>query len=474
MGALDTRSLLLIAGQLYIVMPLVVLAVLYGRHPRAQVLVWCFSGVCMGLAATLHGLRDTPLDWLLLPAANTLMYCAVLLKVPVLRAELGVAPRWGLFGSLVGMAALLFAGLFASGASVVVRVGFSGSIQSVGALWVAWLAWRLAQRIDSVGVRLIALGYGLFGALFMLRVVRVLLGMSDGLAVSPEPDFLGLLIAAMLAALGGNIGYLGMALDLARRRDADQREALVRLNDQRQALESAARTRDAVRHERYRSAQVLAHEVRQPLHNAAVVLQAALAALRSAAPVDESVRAVARAQSVLRRVTASLDNTVAAASLLTSEAQALRQEVELAVLVQLCVDDLPPDLRSRVRVEHLADVRSAALDLGLMRLALRNLLINATLYAPPDSEVLVRLLDSEQPLGLVIEVIDEGPGLPQPVAASLEAQDSNPQTTVSPTHGLGLGIVQRVMRLHGGTLAWRPQQPRGSVMRMLLPQALPD
>jgi signal transduction histidine kinase len=265
-----------------------------------------------------------------------------------------------------------------------------------------------------------------------------------------------------------------MALDLVRRRDADQRDALARLHDQRQALESAAQARDAVRHERYRSAQVLAHEVRQPLHNASVALQAALAALRGGAPVDESVRAVARAQGVLRRVTASLDNTVAAASLLTREAHAMRQEVELAVLVQLCVDDLPPDLRARVRVAHLADVRSAALDLGLMRLALRNLLINAALYAPPDTEVLVRLLDSEHPLGLVIEVVDEGPGLPPPVAAGLEAMDSNPQTTVSPTHGLGLGIVQRVMRLHGGALAWRPNQPRGSVMRMLLPQAMPD
>ena len=73
-----------------------------------------------------------------------------------------------------------------------------------------------------------------------------------------------------------------------------------------------------------------------------------------------------------------------------------------------------------------------------MRLALRNLLINATLYAPPGSPVLLRLLDSEDPLGLAIEVADQGPGLPPAVHQSLlEAQATRSAGTPSNCRGSG-------------------------------------
>ncbi|MEN9631172.1 MAG: hypothetical protein RJA10_4400, partial [Pseudomonadota bacterium] len=105
----------------------------------------------------------------------------------------------------------------------------------------------------------------------------------------------------------------------------------------------------------------------------------------------------------------------------------------------------------------------------------RNLLINATLYAPGDSPVLLRLLDSDEPLALVLEVADQGPGLPDDVRAALVDPDTSPPLqSVAPGHGLGLHIVQRVAVLHGGRLTWQPNVPGGSVFRLVLPQAMPD
>jgi anti-sigma regulatory factor (Ser/Thr protein kinase) len=51
------------------------------------------------------------------------------------------------------------------------------------------------------------------------------------------------------------------------------------------------------------------------------------------------------------------------------------------------------------------------MDLGLMRLALRNLLLNAVQHSPPGTPVVVRIADSDQPLALLIDVVDQGRAL---------------------------------------------------------------
>jgi signal transduction histidine kinase len=471
----DPRPLLLAAGLLYIAMPLAVLVLLYERHSRPRLLAWCLGGVAMGIAACLFALRGEVPDWVSYPLANLFVFASVVIKVPVLQRERGLPAAPGVAVVLWLLASGLYSATWAAGWSVEARFSTTAVIQIVGTALVAWQADRLARELDSLGARLISLAYGSYSAMLVLRTVRVVAGWSDGQALSPEFDFLAVLAAALLAALCGNLGYLGVALDHARRHDLAQREALEELRDQQRQLELSAQARDAVRGERHRSSQVLAHEVRQPLHNAAVSLQAASAALSGRADVADAQRAMAQAQAVIRRVSASLDNTVAAASLLTSGDRLALHDVDLGMLVDLCLADLPPDARRRVRVEHRAELRSARLELNLMRLALRNLLINATLYTPPDSPVQLILQDCDELLALVIEVTDLGPGLPDAVQARLSAPDTAPpQPLVAPGHGLGLHIVQRVALLHGGRLDWRANTPTGSVFRLTLPQANPD
>ena len=471
----DPRSVLLVAGQMFIVMAMAVLAILFRRHARLNLLAWTAASMAMGLTACLLALRDTVPDWLSLPVANALVYAGFLLMAQVLRLERGLPSRWGQTLALWLLATGLFSVAWAMPWPSAQRLVLTGVLQIAGATLVALQAWRLALQTGSISARLIGLAYAAYAATMALRALRLALGLTDGLAVSPQPDFLAAVLAALLAALFGSVGYLGMALDRARQRDLAQREALEQLREAQRSQELSARARAAVRGERHRSSQVLAHEVRQPLHNAAVSLQVASAALEALPEAGEARRAVQQAQAVIRRVSASLDNTVAAATLLTSDDRLTRSDVDLEMLVGLCVGDLPPDARRRVQVDHRADVRSARMEPGLVRLALRNLLINATLYAPGESPVVLRLLDSDEPLALVLEVVDQGPGLPDDVRAALVDPDTSPPLqSVAPGHGLGLHIVQRVAALHGGSLAWQPNAPGGSVFRLVLPQATPD
>jgi len=474
MDLLDPRPILLAAGMLYIAMPMAVLMILFNRHDRLNAVVWCVASAGLGVAAVLLALRGLAPDWLSIPVANAAAYGAYFMRVPVLRRERGEAAQWGTWLTVWAATSAAITAAYLLGWDVRHRVGVNTLVHALGAALIAHHAWRLADQLGSVGVRLISIAYAGYGGLFVLRGGRMLAGLTDDIPISTQPDFLALTAAALLTSLCGNVGYLGMALDRARLKDEAQRRALDQLQAQRQALELAAREREAVMHERQRSSQVLAHEVRQPLHNAAVSLQAASAALAAGHAGPETAKAVAQAQAVLRRVSASLDNTVAAASLLTDERRLVRQAVELDMLMNLCVGDLPPDARARIHVSHEADARSASLEPGLGRLALRNLLINATLYSPPGSPVWLRVLDSEQPLGLAIEVADQGPGLPEPVRRSLDEPPSARAAIAASGHGLGLSIVRRVAERHQGRLTWQPNAPQGSVFRLLLPQDNPD
>jgi signal transduction histidine kinase len=108
-----------------------------------------------------------------------------------------------------------------------------------------------------------------------------------------------------------------------------------------------------------------------------------------------------------------------------------------------------------------------------MRLALRNLLSNALRYSPATSPVRVTISDSDDPLALVIEVADTGPGLAADALAHLfERHRARSAETTGP-HGMGLGlyIVRRVMELHGGQVELVRNGAFGATFRLVLAES---
>jgi signal transduction histidine kinase len=229
---------------------------------------------------------------------------------------------------------------------------------------------------------------------------------------------------------------------------------------------------DKLLRERSEMLSVLAHEVRQPLHNAAAALQGAKASLAQVGELGPG-HSLVRAQSVLARVLANIDNTLAVAALLASEGSLRREDTDIDTLVSLAIEDMPADQRHRIRIERLTPTRTAAMDLGLMRLALRNLIANALRYSPPDTTVTVRVADSDEPLALLIEVIDGGPGIAPELSPHLFERGVRGQHDAgSPGHGLGLYIVKRVMDLHGGQVQVFSKPAHGARMRLVIDQTV--
>jgi PAS domain S-box-containing protein len=224
--------------------------------------------------------------------------------------------------------------------------------------------------------------------------------------------------------------------------------------------------------ERTEMIDVLAHEVRQPLHNASAALESARCALDDidgAGPED----ALVRAQAVLLEVQRCLDNTLAVASLLARPGPIHLDDADVDTLISVAIADLPFSERSRIRVERETTTRTVLMDTSLMRLALRNLLSNAVRFSPPDASVRVRVADCDAPLALIIDVIDRGPGISQAMQARLfsrGARGCSPRAG----HGLGLYIVRQVMKLHGAQVELVDTGPQGSTFRLTIIQDAAD
>lgn len=224
--------------------------------------------------------------------------------------------------------------------------------------------------------------------------------------------------------------------------------------------------------------QLLSHEIRQPLNNASAAMQATMSAIADLqlSQTTPATKALLRAEHVLQQVIGTLDNTLAAGTILAAGGRAgASSDTDLPTLVNLVLHDIAADARPRIQVVWDAEARTVQLHPALMRLTIRNLLNNALNYAPADSPVLLRLADTDEPLALIIEVIDEGPGIPDSLRPRLfEKGTRGNEHRHRSGAGLGLFIVRSVVQLHQGTVQALPRQPNGTIMRIELPQGLDD
>jgi two-component system, OmpR family, osmolarity sensor histidine kinase EnvZ len=118
--------------------------------------------------------------------------------------------------------------------------------------------------------------------------------------------------------------------------------------------------------------------------------------------------------------------------------------------VELALDDVPPFRFARMAV----------------RRAICNLVDNALRYAAEPVEIELK----RAPRAALIDVRDRGPGIPPEEAerlkrpfTRLDAARSGPAGA-----GLGLAIVERVARAHGGSLELLPRPDGGLIARLTL------
>jgi len=242
-------------------------------------------------------------------------------------------------------------------------------------------------------------------------------------------------------------------------------EALKKTTREVEALNVILQKRNALKDNLF---SILAHDLRGPLGNSVMLMEALLDESGLAPDLRELVSVGHEAshqtynllENLLSWVRSQIDETpadgeplVVRATLDTVVDWLLPQGVRKGVSITV---DCPDGLSVR------ADVRS-------FETIIRNLVSNALKYSRPHSRIDVRAKVGE---GLEVEVEDHGLGIPADKVAYLfggKKQHSNPGTEGESGNGLGLMFCSDLAHSMGGHLEVESVEGQGSLFRLVLP-----
>jgi two-component system sensor histidine kinase BaeS len=210
----------------------------------------------------------------------------------------------------------------------------------------------------------------------------------------------------------------------------------------------------------------IAHELRTPV---AAIQGRVEGMLDGVYPRDESqVRRVLEQTQMLTRLIEDLRTSAhAEGATLALE----REPTNLAVVLEDVAGAFRAEAdAAQVRIEtRLAtDLPTIEVDPDRIRGVILNLLTNAARHSPPGEVITIGC--DRHATGVVIRVIDRGPGIPD---ADVERVfDRFYKGATSTGSGLGLTIAKSLVLAHGGTITAANGRQGGTIMTVLLPGQL--
>ena len=113
---------------------------------------------------------------------------------------------------------------------------------------------------------------------------------------------------------------------------------------------------------------------------------------------------------------------------------------------------------------------TAAVDPGLFRRAVQNLIVNALVHNPPETKVTISITEIQES-GIRISIRDNGVGMSEEEQSNLFSRYYRGTNTKEKPEGSGLGlaIAKQIVTLHGGDIAVKSKPGEGTEFLILLP-----
>ncbi len=231
-----------------------------------------------------------------------------------------------------------------------------------------------------------------------------------------------------------------------------QRDAMIRLQLQREQLTT-----------------FLVHDLRTPVGAISLRAQTILQDPTLSAESHDAARHIqAGARQALRLLLNLLDISKGEAGRLTAS----KTPTDLAGLVSDVLSGMAVQAEAAgVSLRMSGEVPTIAVDLGLVRRTVANLIDNAIHYAPIDSEVWVRLAAEDD--GVTIRVVDSGMGIaPERREAVFERfSPLGSDETAAGRSGLGLSFCKLAVEAHQGHI-WVEDVEVGTSLCVRLPRGI--
>lgn len=205
---------------------------------------------------------------------------------------------------------------------------------------------------------------------------------------------------------------------------------------------------------------ILSHDLRNHLTTA----QTRLSQVDRGVPYEEHAPQISRS---LDRIETTIANSLLY-SRLTVGKNLETEPLNLVDLSQAALETLDAQAHSEgITLELDAPRRIEAEVTPLLQHAVENLVANAIKFSPAGSQVTVRVAAHDGTARIQVE--DDGPGLPSERAEELFERFSRGEGEVEDGAGLGLAIVERLARIHDGTVNATSTPSGGTRIDLTLP-----
>ena len=154
-----------------------------------------------------------------------------------------------------------------------------------------------------------------------------------------------------------------------------------------------------------------------------------------------------------------------------NEAAVIIEAVKLSEIVEQCKDDLQVRMiQTSARVEVTADIDIEVDRIAFMRV-IANLVVNSINFARTDVPPVITIEGriDESLRQCVIYVSDNGRGIPESKFADVFFPFKRLDRRSVPGSGMGLTIVQQILRAHSGSIKVKRSSPEGTTFEIRLP-----
>lgn len=261
----------------------------------------------------------------------------------------------------------------------------------------------------------------------------------------------------------------GLMVDVTERKRAEQalRKSERKYSDAFRREREASQRLRALDEMKNTFLEAVSHDLRTPLTSilgSALTLEQTQFELPRADAQDLVHRIAANARKLERLLSDLLDLDRLQRGIVSPQ----RRPTDLEELVRRCVEETENPTEHRVVVE--AEKITVSVDAAKVERILENLLSNAIRHTPPDTQIWMRAAGRDG--GVLIEVEDEGPGVPTDLHEAVFEpfrQAPGSSSVHSPGVGVGLSLVLRFAELHGGRAWVEDRAAGGALFKVFLP-----